>query len=104
MSTQQIDKERWTEYLDHLSNVTDSHLVTIEVIGLSVGDQIEIEDVEFKGITYDGDDVISVQAGDLDHLINKPVELYVLEEDDGLKSIEITDAEDNKHLLLFKRA
>lgn len=104
MSTQKIEKERWTEYLDNLSNVTDSQLVTIELLGASIGDQVEVKDADFKGISYDNDDVISVQAGDVDHLINKPVELYVLEDDDGLKSIEITDADDTKHLLLFKPA
>ncbi len=105
MSTQQIEKQRWIEYFDHLSSISDDLLVTIEIAGLSIGDQIEAENVPFEGISYDdGDDVITVQAGDVGHMIKQPSEVYVLEENDGLKSIEISDAEDNKHILMFKAA
>ncbi len=105
MSTQKIEKQRWIEYFDHLSSVTDKQLVTIEIAGLSIGDQTEVEDAPFDGISYDdGDDVITVQAGDIGHMIKQPGEVYVLEEDDGLKSIEVTDSEDNKHILMFKPA
>jgi len=102
MTTQKIEKERWTDYFDHLSNVTDPYTVTVEVIGLSLGDQIATENAEFKGISYDDeDDVVTVMAGDLGHMIKQPVEVYVLEDDAGLKSMEIGDTEGNKHILLF---
>jgi len=105
MSTQQIEKQRWTEYFDHLSSVTDQQLIKIEIIGLTIGGQVEVKDVTFDGISYDdGDDVITVQAGSLGHMIKQPKEVYVLESDDGLNSMEISDTDDNKHILTFKAA
>jgi len=103
MSTRKIEKERWTEYFDHLSNVSDSQLIKIEVVSMSIGDQVEVEDVEFAGISYDND-VISIQAGSLEHMVKQPKEVFVLEDDGGLKSMEITDVEDSKHILIFKAA
>jgi len=103
MSTRKIENERWTGYFDHLSNVSGSQLIKIEIVSMSIGDQVEVEDVEFAGISYDND-VISIQAGSLEHMIKQPRKVYVLEDDDGLKSMEITDAEENKHILSFKAA
>ncbi len=105
MSTSKIEKSRWEEYFDHLSNVTDAQLVTIEVVGLAIGDQVQAENVTFDGVSYDAaNDVIVVQAGELEHMVQQPVNVFVLEEDSGLKSMEITDAEENKHILTFKPA
>jgi hypothetical protein len=103
MSTRKIENERWTEYFDHLSSVTETQLIKIEIVGLSVGDQTETEYVEFGGISYDdGADTINVQAGLLGHEIYHPKQVYVQEDDNGLVSMEITDAEDNKHILFLK--
>ena len=103
MSTRKIENKRWTEYFDHLSNVSGSQLVTIEIVSMSIGDQVEVENVEFAGISYDND-VISIQAGSLEHMVKQPKEVFVLEDDDGLKSMEITDVEGSKHILSFKAA
>ncbi len=105
MSTKKIEQQRWTEYFDHLSSVTDQQLINIEIIGLTIGGQVEVNDAAFDGISYDdGDDIITVQAGSLGHMIKQPKEVYVLEENDGLKSMEITDVDDNKHILSFQSA
>ena len=105
MPTQKIEKQRWTEYFDHLSNVTDKQLIKIEIIGLTIGGQVEVNDVAFDGISYDeGNAVITVQAGSLGHMIKQPKEVFVLDGNDGLNSMEITDSDDNKHILTFKSA
>jgi hypothetical protein len=105
MSTLKIEKARWTEYFDHLSNVTDSQLIKIEVINMEIGDQTEVENTPFNGISYDEiDDIISVQAGSVGHMVNQPTQVYVLEGDEGLESMEITDAEGTKNILSFKSA
>jgi hypothetical protein len=103
MSTIKIAHDHWSEYLDHLSNITDSQLVKIELVGLSLGDQTEIDYADFKGITYDHkDNIISVLAGDLGHQIQQPKEVFVEESDDGLVSMQIVDKDDNQHILYFK--
>lgn len=102
MSTKKVEKDRWVAYFDHLSTITDALQVKIEVVGVSIGDQVQAENVPFGGISYDdSNDVVVVEAGELEHMIQQPVNMFVLEEDSGLKSMEITDAEENKHILTF---
>ena len=103
MNTLKIEKDRWTEYFDHLSNVTDSQLVTIKVISMAVGDQVEVEDSPFNGISYDEkDDVVNVHTHALGHMVKQPKQVYVLETSSGLENMEITDTAETKHILSFK--
>ena len=103
MSTQKIAAERWAEYFDHLSSVTDSQRVKIELVGLSLGDQIEIDYVDFEGISYDKrDNIISVHTDELGHHIQKPKAVFIEENEQGLASMQIIDKDNNQHILYFK--
>jgi len=103
MSTQKIVSGHWTEYFNHLSRVIDSLQVKIELVGLSLGDQTEIDYVDFSGLSYDSDnDIISIHTDELGHHIHQPKEVYVEENDDGLASMQIIDKEGTQHILYFK--
>jgi len=62
MSFQQIEKPGWQPLFDAISKIMDGKFVEIEVMGLDLGDQFEVEwlpDVEWlpiNGITYDPKD------------------------------------------------
>jgi hypothetical protein len=77
--------------------------VEIEVIGLSMGAQIEQEWIQLLGITYDPkDDLIEILVEGLDHLIPKPREVWVDHDAIGLASIEVVDADDVRQIIRLR--
>jgi hypothetical protein len=73
------------------------------LVGLSLGDQIEIDYVDFEGINYDSkENIISVYTGNLGHQIQQPKEVYIEETNDGLASMQIIDNDDIQHILYLK--
>ena len=79
--------------------------VEIEVAGLDLGDQIETEWVLLNGISYDPrDDLLTVFTEGVDHNIPRPQTIRVDDGIDGLHSIEVTDADGHKQIVLLKEA
>jgi hypothetical protein len=75
----------------------------IEVISLGLGDQVEAEWLPLLGIVYDpNDDIVEVALEDLDHLIQKPRDVYVEEGPGGLVALEIVDADDVKQIVKLR--
>jgi hypothetical protein len=63
-TTQELDAERWHEYLDSLTSTVEGMLVTIEVMDEQEGDQLEVERMPLQAISYDPrDDVLEVALG-----------------------------------------
>lgn len=78
----------------------------LEVVSEELGDQVEVEWSFVEGISYDPKgDVFEIQfsEGKHDHLINSPREIYVEEEGETLKSIEVLK-EKEKFILKLKPA
>jgi hypothetical protein len=72
----------------------------IEVTGLTLGDQIAAKWLPLIGITYDPkDDLLEIALEGLDHLIHKPCELSVDDGPEGLKSMEIVDADQIRQIV-----
>jgi hypothetical protein len=47
--------------------------------------------------------VLEVALEGLDHLISRPLELYVEEGDTGLESLFVSDADGNRHVIRLKQ-
>ncbi len=105
MSSQTLNKADWEHYFNHLSSVMSTFLAEVEVAGLDIGDQVEGEWVPLSGLAYDPkDDLITI---DLDssrvmHNVQNPVEVVVEEDDNGLKSLSIKDADGHLTILKLK--
>ncbi len=103
MATRKLEKAQWKDYFDAVSREIPGKQVELEVASLRLGDQIEAEWVPLTGLTYDPkDDLFEVVTEALDHLIQRPQEIYVQYDSDGLHSVEVIDADGNRHIVQLK--
>ena len=100
----QIDRSEWAPFLDAVTNSLIGKQAEIEVVSLSLGDQIEAEWAPLIGITYDRkNDLIEIALEELDHLIRSPRELFIdYAVGDVVTAIEIVDADGNRQIVSFK--
>src|SRR5262245_55162731 len=90
-------------FFDRVSKMLEGKQAEIEVISLGLGDQVEAEWLPLLGIVYDpNDDIVEVALEDLDHLIQKPRDVYVEEGPGGLVALEIVDADDVKQIVKLR--
>ncbi len=100
MKSRNLEKKIWNSYFDRVSKSLEGKRATIEVASLDLGDQIETESVVLYGITYDPkDDLLEIALEGLDHMIRKPVDIEVIEEAGGLKTIGVVDAEGTEQII-----
>ena len=100
MGTRKLAKSEWQSYFDRVSQSLGAKQVEIEVASLGIGDQVEVSRVALKGLTYDPkSDVLEVVTEALDHMIQRPAEIYVEESDDGLVTVEALDNDGTKHII-----
>lgn len=79
---------------DHLSKSLASKRADIEVASLDLGDQIEAKELTLFGISYDPkSDRISIALEGVDHMINKPREVYADLTGGGVRSLAIIDSD-----------
>ena len=98
-----LEKSQWSVYFDLISKALGGKRAEIEVASLELGDQIEAHWLPFFGISYDPkDDVISLVLEGHDHLIHKPREIYIEGEGLELSSLEVIDAEGERHIVLLR--
>jgi hypothetical protein len=90
-TTKQIPRAEWKDYFerftrDHVSRHADE-AVDIEVLSPTVGDQLEARAERLVGIAYDSrSNAFQILLEDVDHLVFQPVDVWVIEEDDGFVS------------------
>ncbi len=105
MATRKIEKSHLKDYLDHFSSIMPDEQAEIEVAGLDLGDQIEAEWVTMSGISYDPKDdvvVVDINNGELQHMIRKPVDFEVTEDENGVHAFEIRCGEGHLHIVRLK--
>lgn len=103
MAAEQIDRARWSTFLDALTRTLVGKQAEIEVAALDLGDQIEAEWAPLIGITYDEkDDLIEVALDELDHLIRSPRAVFVDEGVGGIVAIAIDDGDGRHHIVKLK--
>ena len=101
--SRQIPKAEWQAYFDSISETMAGTQVELEVASLGLADQLEAEWVEFEGIAYDtADDFVTFVLQDLDHLIDKPREIWVDETPSSLLGLEVVDADGLRHILVLR--
>jgi len=103
MATITIRKQQWAPYLASLSRSLAGKQAFVEVSGLALGDQVEARWVPLLAVTYDRkDDIIVLDLGDLNHVIQRPTEVDVAVEGGQVASIEVIDHEGIKHIVRLR--
>ncbi len=102
MAEKCIIPAEWEEYFDNLSKKLkqEEEKTIIDLVAPSVAEMEEGKALTLAGISYDPKDkVLSIFCEDLDHLINKPQEICIEEEDGKLKTIRVTDGTGLEHFI-----
>src|SRR5258707_5729294 len=89
-----LEKSQWRTYFDRMSKALAGKRAEIEVASLKLGDEIEAEWLPLIGITYDPkDDILAIALEGIDHLINKPREVWVAQNGLELANHYVIDAD-----------
>lgn len=104
MTIRKLDRREWKSYFDRISKELEAEEAEIEVVSLGLGDQIEAEWLPLLGISHDPkEDVLDVALEDLDHIIEKPREIYVDEKGYGIDSLEVVDADGARQIVKLRQ-
>lgn len=113
MVTKEIKREEWPEFFDGFSRRHEGWLVTIEVMDMKLGDQIEVENKALKGIVAERQrdpktiDIFTWNSPEdsTTHIIDKPIRVWVEETGEGAETaVEIESEDHAKTLLTFRSA
>ena len=100
-----LEKPEWSSFLDRFDKGLADTQAEIEVTSLNLGDQIQAEWVPLIGIVYDPkNDIVEVAVENLDHIIQRPRELYVEDDDGELSSFAVVDEEGIRHVVNLRQA
>lgn len=103
MAAHQLQRNDWQTYFDRVSQFFSGERAEVETTSLRLGDQINQKWVRLNGLVYDPkDDVFEVVAGDTDHLIPHPQDIYVEETGTALRSVEVIDADGNHQIVKLR--
>ena len=108
--TKKVDRGRWPEFLSMFSRGNRGRSVSIELVGMEVGDQPLAESAPLLAIDYDperkGDNLVITTGRDVvdyTHTIDEPTEIWELQDDKGeVQALEIVDRSGTKTILSFK--
>jgi Family of unknown function (DUF5335) len=100
MTTRMISKPDWRPYFDQVSKTLVGRRAEIDVLSLKLGSQVQAQWVRLLGIAYDPkNDLLEVALEGLDHMIPKPLEIYVEEGPTGLESLSVLDSDGNRQII-----
>ena len=113
MATQEIPRQQWATFFDGFSRRHQGWLVTVEILGPDIGDQVEARELPLEGITAElrdsGEDEIEIFVGTrpdshLSHKISAPERVYLKRSDEGAdEALEIA-SRDVAALVRFRSA
>jgi hypothetical protein len=103
MTARKLDKKEWQPFFDGISKVLGAKQAEVEVLSLDLGDQVEAEWLPLLGVTYDRkNDVLDVELEGLDHMIQRPREIFVNTDGPGLMGFAIVDAEGARQIVKLR--
>jgi hypothetical protein len=103
MALIQLAKSQWQNYFDRVSKELSAKLVEVEVTGLKLGDQIEVDWLPLLGLSYDPkDDIMVVFVEGIEHNIQHPKQIDVEQDIENLYSMEVVDDSGEHHIMLLK--
>ena len=101
MKTTEIARENWSAFFDRVSGSLQGKQIEIEVGGLDLGVQTEVDKLSLNGLGYDSrGDVFVITTEVIEHLIDGPRQIFVSGDEDGFDSLEVTTA-DGRQIVSF---
>lgn len=92
MTIRKLDRNEWRSYCVHASQLLRGKWAEIDVASMESGFQVDTRQRPLLGISYDPSrDMLDIALDGLDHFVERPRELYVEEDADGLVSLEVID-------------
>jgi hypothetical protein len=111
MTTREIARDSWREFLDSFSRQHDAWLVTVEVTGADIGAQVEGEDLRLRGITADEDGrgisiMLEPAAGEhVTHIVTAPTQVWLQQTSEGADvALQINSADGTATIVRFRSA
>jgi hypothetical protein len=104
MHTHSVAPERWKTMFDSLSRIYEGSIASLEVLSPELGDQFEVEEEPFRGISADRSGIeliFTTRDGQhLTHIVTKPKRVLLEENDDGLIGAMLIESEDQPTIVL----
>lgn len=112
MPTQEILREEWARYFEEFSRRHEGWLVTVEILGLDIGDQVQVRNLPLEGIVVersDNGDEMTVIAGSrpgarISHTITAPSRVWVKQNEQGADEALEIESPSGAVLVRFKSA
>ena len=104
MQNQSLEKANYKNYFDHVSKSLEFNVnkIELEIMGLDIGDQIEVDAIQLDGINYDQiADTLHISTKPLAHAIQSPSEIIIASEGNNISAICVKDGENHTHILKF---
>ena len=108
-TTKQLARAEWRTYFDRFTRerlqAAAPEDATIEVVSPTLGDQFQVSAVRLLGLTYDPkSEALEVLLENIDHLIFRPTEIWVVEGEPGfISTLEILQSDGTKELIYVRR-
>jgi hypothetical protein len=109
-TTKQLARTEWETYFDRFTRERLQSeapgAATIEVVSPTLGDQLQVSAARLLGLTYDPkSEALEVLLENIDHLIFRPTEIWVVEAEPGfISTLEIIQSDGTKELIYFRRS
>ena len=102
-TTSQLHKAEWQHYFDRIARGLSGKRAEIDVTSLALGSQVAAEWLPLLGISYEPRfDMLSVMLEGLNHLIRRPVAVYVEVDYGQLVSMAVMDHEQVRHIVKLR--
>lgn len=110
MQTVEIPREQWNQALDKFSKEHQGWIITMELVGMDVGDQVAVTNLPLVGVSADvkdGENRIAIMAGDrpeahVTHFVEKPKRVWLEKSDDPRHdALAVEDGEGHRIIVAF---
>lgn len=103
MAIRRLERNEWRGFCIRASRYFLGKQVEIEVLSMEIGAQLEARRLPLIGLEYDAkNDVLELLAGELDHLVRAPRELYVDEGEIDVVTLQIVDADGVRQIVTMR--
>ncbi|MBW9114743.1 DUF5335 family protein [Rhizobium cauense] len=102
MSVKIIAKSDWASYFSRLHKEVAGKEIKIEVIGVTLGDQVLVKSAPLLGAAYEAKhDTLEFLVKGMTHVVEKPQKVSVQEDNGKMFAIEVVDCDERHQLLTF---
>ena len=100
MVNKSLAPAEWQGYFKSLVKTLGGKRVRIEVVGVTLGDQVLTSSSQLLGMTYEAKkNTLEISLDGLDHIINCPKMISIREDDGALVALDIVDQDDRHQIV-----